>query len=220
MQTDATGSIMTNVTIEGVKVEAWAVHESIRYQSILIDPPWNERGGGKSKRGADRHYALTKDGDIAGLITEQPLWMPDRTGCSIWMWTTVSSLPVCLDVLKVLGARYVTHCIWVKGKCAPDGTVQLAAPGIGQRMRVAHEVLVYATIGKVPVPPPAKRLSSILVAPRPCIPGTRKPMHSAKPVQAYARMEAHDPPGIRRAELFARRTHPAWDASGDQLEAP
>jgi len=26
------------------------------YRCIYLDPPWPERGGGKSKRGADRHY--------------------------------------------------------------------------------------------------------------------------------------------------------------------
>lgn len=29
-----------------------------QYKTIYIDPPWPERGGGKIKRGADRHYAL------------------------------------------------------------------------------------------------------------------------------------------------------------------
>lgn len=26
------------------------------YRTVYLDPPWPERGGGKSKRGADRHY--------------------------------------------------------------------------------------------------------------------------------------------------------------------
>lgn len=33
------------------------------YGTILVDPPWPERGGGKIKRGADRHYSvLTRKG--------------------------------------------------------------------------------------------------------------------------------------------------------------
>jgi hypothetical protein len=28
------------------------------YRIICADPPWAERGGGKCKRGADRHYPL------------------------------------------------------------------------------------------------------------------------------------------------------------------
>ena len=38
------------------------------YQCILIDPPWLERGGGKIKRGADRHYALLKTRDMPQVI--------------------------------------------------------------------------------------------------------------------------------------------------------
>jgi hypothetical protein len=29
-----------------------------KFSTILLDPPWPERGAGKIKRGADRHYLL------------------------------------------------------------------------------------------------------------------------------------------------------------------
>ena len=29
-----------------------------KYKTIYMDPPWMESGGGKIKRGADRHYPL------------------------------------------------------------------------------------------------------------------------------------------------------------------
>lgn len=35
------------------------------YKTIYADPPWMERGGGKIRRGADRHYPLMKTQDIA-----------------------------------------------------------------------------------------------------------------------------------------------------------
>ena len=38
-----------------------------KYQIIYADPPWNERGGGKIKRGADRHYPLMRTEDIFHL---------------------------------------------------------------------------------------------------------------------------------------------------------
>jgi hypothetical protein len=34
-----------------------------RFKTILIDPPWPEKGAGKIKRGADRHYSLLKVAD-------------------------------------------------------------------------------------------------------------------------------------------------------------
>lgn len=39
----------------------------MRYKTILADPPWPEHGGGKSKRGADRHYPLMSVRKIAAL---------------------------------------------------------------------------------------------------------------------------------------------------------
>ena len=38
-----------------------------KYKTIYADPPWNESGGGKIKRGADRHYNLMKTTDIIGM---------------------------------------------------------------------------------------------------------------------------------------------------------
>ena len=38
-----------------------------KYKTILADPPWHEQGGGKIKRGADRHYELMKTKDIMAL---------------------------------------------------------------------------------------------------------------------------------------------------------
>ena len=37
---------------------------SRKYKTILADPPWQEQGGGKIKRGADKHYPLMKTKDI------------------------------------------------------------------------------------------------------------------------------------------------------------
>lgn len=38
-----------------------------KYQTIYADPPWWETGGGKIKRGADRHYQLMKIPEIIAL---------------------------------------------------------------------------------------------------------------------------------------------------------
>ena len=43
------------------------LNSSLKYKTIYADPPWNEIGGGKIKRGADRHYKLMKTKDIVDL---------------------------------------------------------------------------------------------------------------------------------------------------------
>jgi len=45
--------------------------------TFLLDPPWPERGGGKIKRGADRHYdVITKRHDTLSVIHGCPHWPP------------------------------------------------------------------------------------------------------------------------------------------------
>ena len=39
----------------------------MKYKTIYADPPWNEQGGGKIKRGADRHYSLMKTSEIMDM---------------------------------------------------------------------------------------------------------------------------------------------------------
>ena len=41
-----------------------------KYSTILADPPWFQQGGGKSKRGADKHYPLLKEGQIKNLMSD------------------------------------------------------------------------------------------------------------------------------------------------------
>lgn len=170
------------------------------YKSIMLDPPWMERGGGKIKRGADRHYPLVKTADLTGLINESGKFTPDRTGCSIWMWATANFLGDALRLMNKLGADYVTNVVWVK-----DGP-----PGLGQRFRMMHEHLLYGRIGRVPVPEPANRIPSVIIAPR--------TKHSEKPLESYRMVERHDPPGPR-LEMFARRGIPGWDSWGNQAPA-
>lgn len=189
------------------------------YQTICMDPAWNERGGGKIKRGADRHYPLIKTRDLPDVITGSPLWRPDPARCSVWCWTTVSSLPDALWLIGKLGATYVTHAVWVKGtvtqeivapaSMARPSTVRPDPPGLGQRLRCGHELLLYSRIGKVPRPPTHRRMPSVFYAPR-----TR---HSEKPRVAYDLIEAHDGSDTRKAELFARTERPGWDVWGSEV---
>ena len=49
------------------------------YKAILMDPPWYERGGGKIKRGADRHYNVLKLNEIVEVIYKSGVFNPDKT---------------------------------------------------------------------------------------------------------------------------------------------
>lgn len=205
------------------------------WRTILLDPPWSERGAGKVKRGADRHYPVMGSKDILKTIMGSGVWTPDARCCSVWMWATANYLGEAIKLMDHLGAHYVTNAVWVKsvevgvlcgecnsftlarshpkpvcGECRSPGqlSVQPAAPGLGQRVRMCHEHLLFGRIGKVPVPETKHRLPSVIYAPR--------GRHSQKPDEAFSLIETHDGEGYR-LEMFARAARDGWTAWGNEV---
>lgn len=175
------------------------------YQTILLDPPWPEHGGGV--RSAARKYATVPVSKMVEVIRSSPQWAPDATCCSVWMWTTANHLPHAFPILNELGVTPVTGVVWVK----------TGRPGMGQRFRMRHEHLLYGRIGSVPVPSPENRWDSVVELPRVTDENGRI-IHSAKPDLFYDLIEEHDGKETRKAELFSRRVRAGWDGWG--LEYP
>jgi len=168
-----------------------------RFACLLMDPPWMERGGGKIKRGADRHYPLVKTADLPGVIYGSGVFRP-ADNAHLWMWATANHLDGALWLIKALGFQYKTHAVWVK----------TGAIGLGQYFRMQHELLLFATRGKgYAAKTDARNLPSVITAPR------RR--HSEKPAAAYELIEArsHGP----RVELFARTPREGWTAWGNEV---
>jgi N6-adenosine-specific RNA methylase IME4 len=169
---------------------------STKYGTILADPPWPERGGGKIKRGADRHYALMSVSQIASLPV-QSLAAPDS---HLYLWVTNNYLPAGLSVLAAWGFRYITAITWAKDKI-----------GLGQYFRGQTEHCLFGVRGK-----PGYRLgplgnrqqgTTLITAPR-----TR---HSEKPQQLRAMIERVScGPYL---ELFARDQVENWDVWGNEV---
>ena len=82
------------------------------YQTIYADPPWMEAGGGKIKRGADRHYPLMKTKDIMEL----PVKNFAADNCHLYLWVTNNFLIDGLKVMKSWGFTYKTKIDWFKGR--------------------------------------------------------------------------------------------------------
>ena len=83
-----------------------------KYKTILADPPWQEQGGGKIKRGADRHYPLMKTEDIKNLDVGS---LADDS-CWLYLWVTNNFLKDGLEVMEHWGFRYVTNFCWAKDR--------------------------------------------------------------------------------------------------------
>ena len=193
----------------------------LKYKTIVCDPPWPEQGGGKIKRGADRHYKLMTVAQIAVLPIRD---LADPTGCTLWLWTTGNYLASAIHCAEGWGFRVVTFRPWIKGRLriAKDGVRLLSDtveridgrtelvlpqnPGLGQRMRCDAEIVLLCTLGKVPLP--AKKHRQTLYATR--------TKHSAKPDLFYQQLEAEHTAGPR-LDMFARVQRDGWDVYGDQV---
>lgn len=188
------------------------------YKTILIDPPWAEHGGGKCKRGADRHYPLMSARDIERTIRTCPKFIPDRS-CHLFMWVTNNFLREGLAIMSQLEFRYVNNICWVKmvettvRRVYPVPMCELATDylqkGLGQYQRGSHELLLFGVRmgGESMVPATEDRLPSVVFAER--------GQHSAKPVEFYERLERMSPGPY--FEMFARNERPGWDSWGNEV---
>jgi len=169
------------------------------FNTIVIDPPWMERGGGKIKRGADKHYSLMQEHEIVQTILTCPHWRPDENA-HLYMWVTNNFLPTGLRVMDSIGFRYITNVVWVKDR-----------PGLGQYFRGQHELLLFG-IRKLAPRPTTHRTDrrdvlSVVQAPR--------NRHSAKPSAFYDLVESRsEGPYL---EMFARSTRPGWVSWGNEV---
>lgn len=88
------------------------------YTTFQIDPPWLERGGGKSVRGAQRHYPLLPTPKILEVVAECPLFLPAENA-HMFMWVTDNFLKDGLWLMENLGFNFIRTFQWVKVKGKP-----------------------------------------------------------------------------------------------------
>lgn len=171
-----------------------------KYSTIVADPPWYQAGGGKSKRGADRHYPLMKEDEIKYTMTNA---LNDKVAdnAHLYLWVANNHLPEGLRVIEHLGFRYVTNLAWAKSRF-----------GLGRYFRGQHELCLFAVKGRGFTPRTKVNNVSTLIG-QTLIKPTR---HSEKPNQMYDLVESRsDGPYL---ELFARKTRVGWDAWGNDVE--
>jgi N6-adenosine-specific RNA methylase IME4 len=172
------------------------------YSCISADPPWPERGGGKIKRGCDRHYEVLKNKEaIRDVMLSAPCWRPAERA-HLWLWVTNNYLPWAMWLIPELGFTYKTLRPWVKAEeIETGGADKVYKPqrhGLGQYMWHDDELLLFATKGK-----PALRAPKGTPKPRTTLYAPRTKVHSQKPERAYLDMELVTPTIGPRLEMFA-----------------
>lgn len=199
------------------------------YHTILADPPWLERGGGKIKRGADRHYPLLPTSEICKL----PVKAWAAPNAHLYLWITNNFLPDGLRVMEAWGFRYVTKIDWFKGdlsedwidavttdtsldersrqKLIADADARLQV-GLGQYFRGCTESCLFGVRGTLPYRtlPNGKRAQGRTGF------HAERGQHSAKPETFRAVIErvSHGP----YLELFARRPAEGWTGWGNEMQ--
>lgn len=191
------------------------------FNTILIDPPWPGQGGGKIKRGADRHYPLIKKKeDILRTILQSGMWpiWDNNQGAHLYLWTINNYLEWGLWLMNALGFTYKTNIVWVKvvNNCPSiiDWDVLLKKMirfGIGRYFRSSHELLLFGVRGKTIIP--NKPFPSALLAPREQENGKDK--HSKKPLEVYNMIEQTSPEPY--LEMFAREKRDNWWVWGNEV---
>lgn len=166
-----------------------------KYRTIYADPPWLERGAGRIKRGADRHYPLMKTADIIKL----PIASVADDNCHLYLWVTNNFLEDGFKVMSAWGFKYKTVITWVKDRI-----------GLGQYFRGVTEQCLFGVRGHLPY----KCLDEKRLQGETAIHAPRR-VHSEKPEEMREMiMKVSHSPYI---ELFARRQVPNWDVWGNEI---
>jgi N6-adenosine-specific RNA methylase IME4 len=175
---------------------------------VVADPPWplKDRCPGNG-RGAVKHYKTMSVDEIKGFAL--PPVHPDAW---LFLWRVASMPEEALAVVRAWGFTPKAELVWIKrdpgGKCTP---------GMGHYVRNTHETCIIATRGKAIPLRLSRRIPSFFEAARPLKPGSKKPLHSAKPEKFFDMVERL----VRGpyVELFARRRREGWTCLGLELGA-
>lgn len=179
-----------------------------KYGTVYVDSPWPEQGGGKIKRGADRHYQLMKLPEIYAL----PVGLWAAPDAHLYSWVTNNYLEAGLEAVRRWSFRYVTKVGWFKDRI-----------GLGQYYRGRTEDCLFAVRGRLPyrVKQDGKRAQGETgfeaeEFPEPDLSDFKaaRTEHSRKPEEMRRMIELVSPGPY--LELFARRPAPGWDVWGNQ----
>ena len=161
-----------------------------KFSVIYADPPWQYDFTRSENREIENHYPTMEIEKIKALNVSAFC----HTDAVLYLWATAPKLRESLSVIKAWGFEYKTHMVWVKDKI-----------GMGYWARSQHELLLIGTRGNFSPPSNAKRVSSIIEAPR------RK--HSEKPLQ-FAELLESLYPDMAKIELFCRSPREGWTVWG------
>src|ERR1700761_3266563 len=117
------------------------------YKTIVVDPPWPQKGGGPLKGGHGEGFVGTTGSQpmpyqtmtVAQIAALRVKELADSDGCHLYLWTTNRFVDDAFDVVKAWGFTYSTLLTWAK---KPMGG------GLGGAYGISSEYILFARRGK------------------------------------------------------------------------
>jgi N6-adenosine-specific RNA methylase IME4 len=186
--------------------------ELTRYQTIVADPPWNQKAGplaggvgeGFVFAGKQVSRDLPYPTMTLAAIKALPVAEVAADNAHLYLWATNKYLPDAFEVVRAWGFTYSTTLVWTKN---------MMGGGLGGAYRVSTEYVLFARRGSLREESTVRGTWFNWKRP---YNKAGKPMHSAKPPEFYEMVEAVSPGP--RLELFARRKRENWHVWGNEVQ--
>lgn len=167
-----------------------------RYQTILIDPPWDNADSITPKSDFSTYeggwpYPTMRLVDIAALPVRA--LADEDSGCHLYLWTMNSFMPHACYLMQHWGFKYTQLVTWVKPS------------GVGHWWINRTQHMLFGYVGKMHMA--TKCMPNVFGAPA--------LQHSKKPDISYELIESVS--FAPRVELFARLPREGWDVWGNEV---
>lgn len=170
-----------------------------KYNTIVLDPPWQISMTGKVKREVNRKQKLDYPTMSLDEIKSLNIKSLSNSGTHIYCWTTNKMLRSTFDVFDAWGVNFHLTLVWAKPS--------FIAPAMGYQF--ATEFLLLGFMGK-----PMQKFKNI--GKKNWIQATQKRNgHSTKPNEFLELIEEMSP--YPYLEMFARTKRSGWDAWGNEV---
>lgn len=168
-----------------------------KYFVIYADPPWKNTQTIHVSRSTEKEYPT----EGVEAICDQKVFnrsVSDLVGEHgvLFLWVTCNKIDEAIKVIENWGFKLQSSFVWVKPSI-----------GLGFWIRARHEILLFATRGKPPLPDTKARHDSVVEAPR--------GKHSEKPEIFYEIIEEMFPK-VKKLELYSRNKREGWDSWGNE----
>jgi len=166
-----------------------------KYQTIVIDPPWTVKNNLKDLRfyrtGKTMPYPLMSNEEIINF----PIDNFAANRCDLFLWTITSKIPLCFDILKKWGFKYMDFIAW-------DKEIGVPVNGIYRRT----EWVIYAYRKKMGINKKGKFIPSLM--------REKREYHSRKPNVFYEILKNNTKEP--RIDIFARENRDGFDVWGNE----